>query len=165
VTDERPVGRVIQVSVSLRGVPKLVVERAALGPLGLDGDKHNVRAGHGGPDRAVCLLAMEVIEQLQREGHAVEPGTLGENVTIRGLDWTNVAPGDRLRIGPAVVEVTRFTTPCKSIAHFFKDGDFTRVLHTTNPGEARVYARVIQPGELAAGMDVEHLAPTASPSS
>ena len=151
------VGQVVQLSVSSGGVPKRAVERAYLGPLGLHGDGHNHRAGHGGPERALCLLAMEVIEQLQGEGHPIHPGALGENVTVRGLDWTRVAPGDRLRIGPVVVEVTRFTTPCKNIARYFSDGDFTRVLHKKNPGEARVYAKVVEPGELAAGMAVEHL--------
>lgn len=151
------VGQVVQISVSPGGVPKRAVERARLEVLGLEGDKHNNRAGHGGPERAVCLLAMEIIERLQSEGHAVEPGTIGENVTVRGLDWTRIAPGDRLRIGPTLIEVTRFTTPCTNIAAAFKDADFTRVLHRKNPGEARVYAKVVEPGELTAGMAVEHL--------
>jgi MOSC domain-containing protein YiiM len=138
-------------------VPKRAVQRAWLDVLGLEGDKHNDRVGHGGPERAVCLMAMEVIDKLQSEGHPVSPGSLGENVTVRGLDWSQVKPGDRLQIGFALIEVTRYTTPCKNVAPAFADGDFTRVLHTKNPGEARIYAKVIQPGELAAGMAVEHL--------
>jgi MOSC domain-containing protein YiiM len=100
---------------------------------------------------------MEVIEKLQSEGHAIQPGTIGENLTIRGLDWRRIAPGDRLRIGSALIEVTRFTTPCTNIASAFKDRDFTRVLHQRNPGESRIYAKVLEPGELAPGMEVEHL--------
>ena len=156
------VGEVVQLSVSGRGVPKRPVERVYLSLLGLDGDGHNPRAGHGGPERALCLLAMEVLDQLRREGHAVHPGSLGENVTIRGLDWTRIGPGDRLRIGPVLIEVTHFTTPCRNIGNYFSDGDFTRVLHSKNPGEARVYAKVIEPGELAAGMRVEHVPAAAS---
>jgi MOSC domain-containing protein YiiM len=151
------VGRVVQVSVSRGGVPKRAVERARLDVLGLEGDKHNDRVGHGGPERAVCLMAMEVIEKLQSEGHRVAPGTLGENITVSGLDWSRVKPGDRLRIGPALLEVTRYTTPCKNVAPAFADGDITRVLHTRNPGQARVYARVLEQGELSSGMAVEHL--------
>lgn len=152
------VGSVVQVSVSKGGVPKKAVERAWLDTLGLEGDKHDDRVGHGGPERAICLLAMEVVERLQREGHPVEPGCLGENLTITGLDWSKVKPGDRLRIGDALIEVTRYTTPCTNVTAAFKDGDFTRILHTKNPGEARLYASVLEPGELAPGLAVEHLA-------
>ncbi len=151
------IGQVVQVSVSKGGVPKRAVERARLDLSGLEGDKHNYRVGHGGPERALCLIAMEVIEKLQREGHPIVPGTLGENVTVRGLDWSAVKPGDRLRIGPTVVQITRYTTPCKNITAAFADGDFTRVLQTRNPGESRIYARVLEPGELAPGMPVEHI--------
>jgi MOSC domain-containing protein YiiM len=150
-------GTVVQISVSKGGVPKRAVERAWMDVLGLEGDRHNDRVGHGGPERAVCLVAMEVLEKLQREGHQVLPGMLGENVTVRGLDWSQVKPGDRLQIGTALVEVTRYTTPCKNVAYAFSDRDFTRVLHTKNPGDARVYAKVVEPGELVTGMAVAHL--------
>jgi MOSC domain-containing protein YiiM len=150
-------GTVVQISVSRGGVPKRAVERAWMDVLGLEGDRHNDRVGHGGPERAVCLMAMEVLEKLQREGHQVLPGMLGENVTVRGLDWSQIKPGDRLQIGTALVEVTRYTTPCKNVAYAFNDRDFTRVLHTKNPGDARVYAKVIQPSELVTGMAVAHL--------
>lgn len=162
---QRQVGEIVQVSVSKGGVPKKAVEHAHLDYAGLQGDKHNVRVGHGGPDRAVCLLAMEIVDRLRAEGHDVYPGALGENLTIRGLDWTKIAPGDRLRIGDALIEVSQFTTPCKNIAWAFKNRDFTRVLHSKNPGEARVYARVLEPGDLAPGLAVEHLpSPTVSAS-
>jgi MOSC domain-containing protein YiiM len=162
VANQQARGEVVQVSVSRGGVPKRAVERAQLGELGLEGDRHNDRVGHGGPERAVCLLAMEVIERLRAEGHRVEPGALGENLTIRGIDWSEVQPGDRLRIGPALIEVTRFTTPCRNIASSFKDGDFTRILQQRHPGEARLYARVVEGGELAPGLPVEHLPPARS---
>src|SRR5439155_7523770 len=145
------IGRVVQVSVSAGGVPKRAVERARLDRLGLEGDHHNSRIGHGGPERALCLLAMEVIETLRREGHPIEPGTIGENLTIGGLDWPALRPGDRLRIGAALIEITRFTTPCTNIRTAFRDGDFTRVLQQRNPGRARLYAKVLEPAELTPG--------------
>jgi MOSC domain-containing protein YiiM len=150
------VGTVVQVSISKGGVPKRSVDRCRLDFLGLEGDRHNPRAGHGGRERALCLLAVEIIEKLQQEGHEVYPGAIGENLTVRGIDWSRVAPGDQLRIGDALIEITRFTAPCKNIAGAFKDRDFTRVLHEKNPGEARVYAKVLEPGEIATGMRVEH---------
>jgi MOSC domain-containing protein YiiM len=151
------IGTVVQISMSTGGVPKRAVERANLDVDGLEGDRHNDRANHGGPDRALCLFSMEVIEVLQEEGHHVYPGAIGENVTIRGIEWAQVSPGDRLRIGPALVEITRFTTPCKNIASAFRDRDISRVLHSKHPGQSRVYARVLEPGELSPGLPVEHI--------
>ena len=58
-------GRVLQVSVSPGGVPKLPIERAWVGRFGLEGDKHSEPTVHGGPHRAVCLFGIEVIERLQ----------------------------------------------------------------------------------------------------
>lgn len=120
--------------------------------MGLVGDAQNDTKHHGGPDRALCLYSLEVIERLRSEGHPIEPGYAGENVTISGLDWAEVQPGARLRIGHDVeIEVTSYTAPCSNNARWFIDGDFTRMLQSRHPGESRVYARVLQEGEVRAG--------------
>ncbi len=67
---------------------------------GVERDGHRHREHHGGLERAVCLYAMEAIETLRGEGHAISPGSLGENLTVAGLDWPSVVPGSRLRDGP-----------------------------------------------------------------
>ena len=60
----------------------------------LDGDGQADLRVHGGPDKAVYAYAVEDYEwwadQLGRE---LEPGTFGENLTVRGLDLG--ATGDR----------------------------------------------------------------------
>jgi len=153
-------GRIYQLNVSGGGVPKLPVAAAHVGDLGLEGDAHR-GAQHGGPERAVCLYALELIERLQAEGHPIVPGAVGENVTLHGIDFATVTPGTRLHLGPEVVlEVTRYTTPCVNITAAFLDGDFSRILHNTHPGESRVYARVIQGGRLATGDDVRVATPS-----
>jgi MOSC domain-containing protein YiiM len=149
-------GRVASLNVSRGGVPKLPIESALVGELGLEGDRHRARM-HGGPTAALCLFSLEVIERLRREGHPIHPGALGENLTVEGLDWAALQPGDRLRIGPVVVELTRFTAPCKNVAGAFWDGDFSRVDARRHPGEARLYARVVETGLMAVGDAVEHL--------
>ena len=151
------VGRIIQLSVSTGGIPKYAIEDALVTSLGLEGDAHRDRVHHGGPDRAVCLFAMEAIRALQAEGHSLGPGALGENVTVEGIDWSAVQPGARLSLGEeVVVEVTRFTTPCLNIRPAFRDSDYTRVSHKRYPGRSRVYARVVSTGMLRRG-DVARL--------
>jgi MOSC domain-containing protein YiiM len=142
--------RVVQISVSAGGVPKTAVTSARVTRDGLEGDAHRDHEHHGGPDRAVCLYALEAIEGLRAEGHAVAPGTLGENLTITGLDWGSVAPGIRLRVGNSVVlEVTRYTSPCMNVAPLFTDRRFGRISQKQHPGWSRVYARVLAPGLIA----------------
>lgn len=146
------VGHIVQLSVSKGGVPKHAVETARVTPLGLEGDGHRDLEHHGGPERAICLFAMEAILELQAEGHPLVPGALGENVTLEGLDWTAVHPGVRLRLGDEVLlEITRYTTPCSNIRPAFRGGDYSVVAQKRHPGRSRVYARVVTSGTLRRG--------------
>ncbi|PYM54959.1 MAG: MOSC domain-containing protein, partial [Candidatus Rokuibacteriota bacterium] len=52
-------GRIAQVNVSPGGVPKRPVPEARVTPLGIEGDGHRDRERHGGPERALCLFALE----------------------------------------------------------------------------------------------------------
>jgi MOSC domain-containing protein YiiM len=144
-------GVVISVNLSPGGVPKLPVPSARLSPAGLDGDRQRNLEFHGGPDRALCLYSMERIEALQREGHPIAPGTIGENLTIQGLDWDLVVPGTALRIGDVTMEVTAYASPCASIRPSFADGNSNRVSQKKHPGWSRVYARVTGAGEIRVG--------------
>src|SRR5262245_19469973 len=102
-------GRIVQINVSAGGVPKRPVRTGRVTRLGLEGDGHRNRKLHGGPDRALCLFSLEQIEALQAEGHPVEPGALGENLTVAELDWSRVGPDDVFRLGEtALIQVTRF---------------------------------------------------------
>ena len=145
-------GRIAQLSVSPGGVPKLAVPEARVTSLGLEGDAHRDEKHHGGPERAVCLFSLEAIDALAAEGHAIEPGTIGENVTVEGIDWNLMTPGARLRLGDRVVlEVTRYTSPCFKIAPVFLGREYSRVSQKVHPGWSRVYTRVLVEGSLRAG--------------
>jgi len=143
------IGTIVQLAISAGGVPKRAIAEADVTRLGLAGDVQKHPAIHGGPDRALCLFALEVIERLQAEGHPIAPGTTGENVTIRGLDWAAAHPGDRLALGDAVVvEITELTDPCKQISASFTGGQFRRIVAH---GDSRLYARVLREGHVRVG--------------
>ena len=140
-------GRIVQISISAGGVPKRPVDEARVTAAGIDGDGHRNTRYHGGPDRALCLYSIERIRALAAEGHPIVPGSIGENVTIEGLEWNDVEPGTRIRLGERVViEVTRYTSPCFNITASFTDGDYSRVSQKQQPGSSRVYARVLTEG-------------------
>lgn len=152
------VGYVEQVNTSGGGVPKLPVDSAWVDDLGLDGDLHDDSENHGGRERAVCLYSLELLVKLRSEGHPAYPGSMGENLTVSGLDWDRIAPGARLRVGDdLLLQVTSYTTPCSKIARSFSDRRFARVSQKVNPGESRVYARVLSTGEVRKGDEVHLL--------
>ncbi len=154
-------GRIFLLSTSGGGVPKLPVRELRIGRLGLEGDVQKHTKIHGGPDRAVCLFALEVICALQAEGHPIYPGATGENVTVAGLDWPSIGAGTRLTLGDEVVlEVTRHTEPCKQIAASFHDGGFRRIDQDRHPGWSRVYARVLREGRVRVGQPAAIYLPT-----
>jgi MOSC domain-containing protein YiiM len=143
---------IAQVNVSQGGVPKRPIPEARIDAEGLRGDKQNDRRYHGGPDRAGCLFAIELIEVWAEEGHPIAAGCAGENITTRGLDWSQVVPGAKLRLGAEVVlAITDYAVPCKKNAGWFRDGDFMRMSQKRFPGRSRVYARVLSPGTVRAG--------------
>jgi MOSC domain-containing protein YiiM len=104
--------------------------------------------------QALSLWSLAVIDALRAEGHPIRAGAAGENVTLTGIDWTTIRPGVRLTIGPAVVEISAFATPCAKNAQWFADGEFRRIDHERNPGWSRAYAWVLRGGELHAGDEV-----------
>lgn len=148
------VGCVARINASKGGVPKEAIEEARVTGNGMEGDRQRDRRFHGGPTRALSLYSLELIDALASEGHPVRPGSLGENLTISGLDWTAMLPGARLTIGPVEIELTGFAAPCKTIRHSFLDQDFTRISHKLHPGWSRVYARVVSEGVIRTGDDV-----------
>jgi MOSC domain-containing protein YiiM len=142
---------VFSINISPGGVPKRPVPEAVIGNLGIAGDGHDDRVNHGGPDKAVSIYCIERISALRAEGHPVEPGSMGENLTLEGLDTARLKPGDRLSVGEVEVEVTTYATPCTTIRESFLDGGFSRVLHERHPGDSRLYARVLHGGTLRVG--------------
>jgi MOSC domain-containing protein YiiM len=148
-------GRIFQLNLSNGGVPKLAVREASLTPTGLEGDRQRDLRYHGGPERALCLFALERILELQAEGHPIFPGSVGENVTVVGIDWARLEPGTRLALGDeALVEISGYAAPCKVIAGSFSKDDSKRISQRLHPGYSRLYARVLCAGHIAVGQSI-----------
>ncbi len=140
-------------------------KRAAPGPvrvgtLGLTGDTICDTANHGGHDQAVYAYASEDIAWWQAElsselAFTLGPGSLGENLTTRGIDVTGAVIGERWRIGSTVLQVSVPRIPCSTFAAFWQvDRLIKRFTQAARPG---AYLRVLTEGELAAGDRIEVL--------
>ena len=144
-------GKVFSINISDGGVPKLPVDECRITKLGLEGDRQRDLRYHGGLDRAVSLFSLEQVQALQAEGHPIANGSIGENLTLGGLDWARFVPGARVTVGPVVLELTRYASPCQNIAGSFAGGDISRVAQKIRPGWSRLYARVLEEGVVRAG--------------
>lgn len=130
----------------------------------LDTDAHTTpEPMHGGPDQAVCVYAVEAIERVAADGHQAFPEACGENLTVEGLDWASLRAGDALVIGEdgLALELTKFASPCQTIAHWFVERRIARISPKVHPEDSRWYARVLVEGRVAPG-DVVQVQRTSS---
>lgn len=132
-------------------MPKHPVLTAYIDADGVEGDRQKHLDIHGGPERAVCLYSLELIAALRAEGHPIAPGTAGENLTLTGVDWQAMQPGARIEVGEVLLEITRYTSPCRTIGGSFLNGEFVRISQKVHPGWSRVYARVLSAGTVSPG--------------
>ena len=141
-----------QINISDGGVPKYPVPEAWVSVNGVVGDRQRNRSVHGGVNRAVCVFSLEVIEALRQEGHSITAGSAGENLTLTGLDWPHVQPGDQLQIGDTLnIEIMSYCEPCRHNARWFVDENYKRVSHKIHPGWSRLYACVLVEGLVRRG--------------
>ena len=134
-----------------------------LHPDGVEADRHRDLKHHGGPNKAVLMIAAEFIDSLIAFGFPVFYGALGENLTVSGFDPNLWRAGQRYRIGAdAVIELTTLRSPCFNLDVYgppikpelydaqCKSGDISSP-HWAHGG---FYARVIRPGLLFNGAPI-----------
>lgn len=139
---------VVAVNISAGGIPKHPVSHALLTFEGLQGDQHD-HEKHRRLDRAVSVQDIELLDEIRAEGYVVSPGTMGENVTVRGLGVQRLSPGERLRFeSGAILELTAVRKPC-----FVLDAIDPRLKEAV-VGRCGFMARVIAPGELRPGQKI-----------
>ncbi|RJU94864.1 MAG: MOSC domain-containing protein [Candidatus Poseidoniales archaeon] len=130
------------------GVPKPMVQLLQVTTEGCVGDYQRDKKHHGGPLKAVCLFSDEVISHLQDEGHPIFPGSVGENVLVKDVDWSSVGIGTQFCFNEVILEVTSDAPPCKTIRESFTNGKFKSISVKFAPQFSRWYARVIKEGSI-----------------
>ena len=154
-TSETPaeaVGRVVAVNISPGGIPKHPLEVGVVRTPGIVGDGHN-HDKHNTPMQALSLFDTADLEAVKAEGYPLEPGAIGENVTIDGMDVDGLQIGDRLRFSGGVeIEITKYRKPCYVL------DEIDPTLKKTLVGRCGVYAKVLTEGELRPGEMLERTA-------
>ncbi len=137
------------------GIFKEPVEgRVRVRGVNLDGDDHADRRAHGGPERAVYAYATEDLQWWEIElGRSVPPGTMGENLSVSGIEVNGARVGERWRIGTAVLEASGPRVPCFKLVLRMGDGGFPRRFAAADrPG---AYFRIVKEGDIGAGDEIE----------
>ena len=141
-----------------RGLPKPAVGELIITTNGVEGDFNRWRTekAEGDPDQAVLLLNEEILVDLRAEGWPVQPGDLGENVTLADLSEDALEPGARVQLGEVVLEVSKACDPCTvlyTLPYVGKERGpaFVRTMH----GRRGWYARVLQGGTVRPETPVE----------
>ncbi|MCZ2291953.1 MAG: MOSC domain-containing protein [Burkholderiales bacterium] len=127
-------------------------------PLGLRGDEQGDTRAHGGIDKAVHVYPWSHYawwrERDPQQPLFERPGAFGENLSVEGLDESDVCLGDEWRIGTVRLVLTQGRQPCYRLNLRFGVPDMAaQVQQSLRTGW---YFRVLEPGMLAAG-DVPEL--------
>ena len=130
---------------AIRGKAKQEVERLTVVPsFGAEGD------AHAGPSHGpLCLLAQLDLDYMQARGLRLAPGALGEHLALSGIDTEELGVGTQLRIGSVLLELTQIGTICRTRCSLYRKAGDCIMPRTA------LLARVVEGGELSAGMPVD----------
>jgi len=130
-----------------RGTPKRDVQEGWLREdYGLVGDCHA-----GDPVRQVSLLPLESVLRMRERGFDVEPGSFAENLTVEGLDFSQLKKGVRLQVGEVVLEVSQLGKKCPEPC------EVSRRIGTCIMPKEGVFARVVKGGRVRVGDELRVL--------
>ncbi|MEI8115248.1 MAG: MOSC domain-containing protein [Bacteroidia bacterium] len=109
------------------------------------------RQFHGGLDKACYLYSADHYPFWEKKYLDLDWqwGMFGENLTVRGLNESEIRIGDVYRVGEAVVQVSQPRQPCFKLGIRFRNQSIVENFwESSYPG---VYVRVIELGKIATG--------------
>lgn len=119
------------------------------------GDEISNRKVHGGIYKACYLFSADHYPHWQNLYPQLDwhYGMLGENLTVEGLDETQINVGDIYKVGNALIQVTQPREPCATFAAKMGTADIMQqfIAH----GRPGTYVRVLQQGEVKVGDALE----------
>jgi len=108
---------------------------------GIEGDHKG-----GNPKRNLNIMSFETLEELHKVGFKIQPGEMGEQLIIKGLDVGELKAGDQFQVGEqACIEVVSQRTGCD---HFERIQGKSPQLAA---GRMGVMAKVVTGGVIAVG--------------
>ena len=153
-------GRAAPSAISKRPVKGPVL----LGPLGLNGDEQADLSVHGGLSKALYAYPVQHYAFWQgvraqagvaAADAALPHGFVGENLTVEGLDESQMWIGDRWRLPGCVLAVSEPRYPCFKFNAVMGFKQAAKLM--AQSGWCGGYLAVIEPGQITAGDEIELL--------
>ena len=114
---------------------------------GIEGDRKG-----GNPRRNLNVMDAETLIELRAEGYPTEPGTLGENLILSGIDLRTLPMDTHLRLGQdAVIKLLSARVPCQQLT------PIDDRMPENVAGRVGIMCRVIESGTIHIGDPVEIL--------
>ena len=122
-----------------------------LGKEEVRGDEVSNRKVHGGEFKACYLFSESHYSYWENLYPKLEwyYGMLGENLTVKDLDETNIYIGDIYKVGNALVQITQPREPCNTFVAKMGTTDILKQFITH--GKPGTYVRVLKEGFVKAG--------------
>lgn len=120
-------GRVLAVCLNPQaGLPKPESSQITLVEgWGVEGDYHAGKTvrhrylARKDPDRPnnrqVLMVDTKIQNHVERQGITLQPGELGENILLEGMDLMALELGTQLEAGPVLIELTEVWKPCSQL--------------------------------------------------
>ena len=152
-------GTVLQVNVKSkvpgeRGLPKYSVKHSYATAQGLDGDYNIFRQTKkkGDKDMALLVYPIETIQELNQEGWPVQPGDVGENLTVKGYAHDTFKVGQQYKAGNSTIEISLECDPCTNLGllPYIGQKHITTFINTILHRRGW-YARTVKEGEIKPG--------------
>jgi MOSC domain-containing protein YiiM len=126
-----------------------------LGKEDVQGDEVSDRKHHGGIFKACYLFSADQYDYWKNLYPDLEwnYGMLGENLTISGLDETQIYIGDTYKIGNAIVQITQPREPCYKFG--VKFGTQTVLKQFIDHGFPGTYVSILEEGFVEVGDEME----------
>ena len=130
-----------------------IVKSRVTGPIAvhserLNGDQQADRVHHGGPDKAILVYSRSHFDAWQAEfpEWSVSGGAFGENLTVDGIDESDVCIGDVFRVGTSLLQVSQPRQPCWKLSKRWSMPKLAVMVQAT--GRTGWYLRVVETGTI-----------------
>jgi MOSC domain-containing protein YiiM len=111
----------------------------------------NCLHGRSGSSRQVLVMDIETLEEF-----GILPGRAKENITTRGIVFSGLLLGQLIRVGEALLEITKLCTTCHLM------DEIRTGLQEEIRGRRGVLCRVLESGAIHRGDIIELVEPRAS---
>lgn len=158
-------GKIYQINIKHevlgeRGLPKKPVKAVIVTSKGALGDYNRYRSEkmNNDPDKALLIMPLETIHQLNSEGWPILPGDLGENITTFGIPYDYFKPNQKYKLGDAEIEISELCKPCNNLylLPYVGKEKLPQFLRTMS-GRRGWYARVLRPQVIFTGESIEEI--------